>query len=368
MARVHRMDTKLLVSILLLVTAGFFIFLSASLGLLARDTAHFSSIAFKQIFFGLIPGVLALYGLSRFDYLFWRKSSFYVFVLAIILNLVIFIPGVGINTNGATRWLAIGAYSLQVSEILKIAVIMYFAAWLSGVGARVSEWKYGLLPLVIILAICAGLLLAQPDTDTFVVIAASLIAMFLVAGGKWRQVFLLVFVGLLGLSLIVSVRPYLRARVENFIHPSSESLGSGYQLQQSLIAIGSGGITGKGFGQSVQKFGFLPEPVGDSIFAVAAEEFGFVGSIALIALFVFFTIRAFKVAGVATTAFGGLLVVGIVSFMIAQSFINIAAMIGVVPLSGIPLIFVSQGGTALLLALAEAGIILNVSRHGRVVE
>jgi len=367
MVRIHKMDKKLLVSILLLVTAGFFIFLSASLGLLARDTAHFSSIAFKQIFFGLIPGIIALYTLSRFDYIFWRKSSFYLFIVAIVLNIIIFVPGIGISANGATRWLAIGTYSLQVSEILKIAVIMYFAAWLSSVRERVSEWRYGLLPLVIMLVISAGLLLAQPDTDTFVVIAAALVAMFLVAGGKWRHVFLLVIVGLIGLSVLVLTRPYLRARIDNFIDPSASSLGSGYQLQQSLIAIGSGGITGRGFGQSVQKFGFLPEPVGDSIFAVAAEEFGFIGSVALIALFVFFTIRSFKVASSVTNAFGGLLVVGIVSFMIAQSFINIAAMIGVLPLSGIPLLFVSQGGTALLLALAEAGIILNVSRHARVV-
>jgi cell division protein FtsW len=253
-----------------------------------------------------------------------------------------------------------------VSEILKIAVIMYFAAWLSGVREKITEWKYGMLPLVIILSICAGLLLAQPDTDTLVVIAAALIAMFLAAGGRWRQVVALLFVGLIGLSLVVATRPYLKARVENFLNPAASSLGSGYQLQQSLIAIGSGGITGKGFGQSVQKFGFLPEPVGDSIFAVAAEEFGFIGTVSLIILFVFFTLRSFKVALVATHAFGGLLVVGIVSFMIAQSFINIGAMMGVLPLSGIPLIFVSQGGTALLLALAEAGIVLNVSRYSKV--
>lgn len=368
MARIRPMDTKLLVSVLLLITAGFFIFLSASLGLLARDTAHASSIAFKQIFFGLIPGLIALYTLSRVDYLFWKKSSFYLFFIAIVMNLIVFIPGVGITANGATRWLALGDYSLQVSEILKIAVIMYFAAWLSSIRERVTEWRYGLLPLFVILGICAGLLLAQPDTDTLVVIAAALIAMFLAAGGKWKHVGALIFVGLIGLSALVATRPYLFARVENFIRPAESSLGSGYQLQQSLIAIGSGGITGKGFGQSVQKFGFLPEPVGDSIFAVAAEEFGFIGSILLITLFVFFTLRAFKVAGSATSTFGGLLVVGIVSFMIAQSFINIGAMTGILPLSGIPLIFVSQGGTALLLALAEAGIILSVSRHVRVVD
>ncbi len=366
MARLHRMDTKLLVSILLLITAGFFIFLSASLGLLARDTGHFSSIAFKQIFFGLIPGLIALYALSRVDHLFWRRWSFYLMMVAIVLNLIIFIPGVGITANGATRWLALGSFSLQVSEILKVAVIMYFAAWLSGVKDRVAEWRYGLAPLSILLGICAGLLLAQPDTDTLIVIGVSLLTMFLVAGGKWRHFFALVAVGLVVLSALIATRPYLLARVQNFINPSAESLSTGYQLQQSLIAIGSGGISGKGFGQSVQKFGFLPEPVGDSIFAVAAEEFGFIGSVILVGLFVFFVLRSFAVASHASTPFGTLLVVGIASFMIAQSFINIGAMIGILPLSGIPLIFVSQGGTALLFALAEAGILLSVSRTARV--
>jgi cell division protein FtsW len=360
------MDTRLLVSILLLVTAGFLIFLSASLGLLARDSAHFGSIAMKQLFLGLLPGLAALYLLSKVKYGFWKKASFYLFIVAIVLNVIIFIPGFGITANGATRWLDLYSFSFQVSEALKIASILYFAAWLSSARDKIGDWRFGLLPLVIMLAIVSGLLLAQPDTDTLVVIAVSLISMYFVAGGRWRDVLSLGLVGILALTFVVSQRPYLKARVMSFVSPSSQSLSSGYQLQQSLIAIGSGGIAGRGFGQSVQKFGFLPEPVGDSIFAVAAEEFGFVGSAALIALFVFFVMRSLRVAAGADTAFGGLVAVGIVSFIIAQSFVNIGSMLGVLPLSGIPLLFVSQGGTALLFALAEAGILLNISRYARI--
>ncbi|MDO8579432.1 MAG: FtsW/RodA/SpoVE family cell cycle protein [bacterium] len=361
-------DKKLLVSILLLVGAGFLIFLSASLGLLARDSAHFGSIAFKQIFFGLLPGLAALYLFSKFDYMKWRKLSFWLFVLAIFLNIVIFIPSIGFTHNGATRWLSIGSFSLQVSEVLKIAAIIYFAAWLSFVRENVKTWRRGFLPLSIILAITGALCLIQKDTDTLIVISVALVSMFIVAGGKWRHVALLALIGALAFALLIYERPYIRARIATFIDPGAQSLTTGWQIQQSLIAIGSGGFSGRGFGQSIQKFNYLPEPVGDSIFAVAAEEFGFLGSVALILLFVFFTLRGLKVARGANHPFGGFLSVGIVSYIITQSFVNIGAMVGVVPLSGIPLLFVSQGGTALLFVLAHAGILLNISRTAKMIK
>ena len=361
-------DKKLLVSILLLVGAGFLIFLSASLGLLARDSVHFGSIAFKQVFFGLLPGLVALYLFSKLDYMKWRKLSFWFFALAILLNIVIFIPGVGLSHGGATRWLSIGSFSLQVSEVLKIAAIIYFAAWLSLVRENVRTWKRGFLPLFIMLAITGALCLMQKDTDTLIVISASLVVMLVAAGGKWRHVALLALIGTLAFVLLVYQRPYIRARIATFIDPGAQSLTSGWQIQQSLIAIGSGGFFGRGFGQSIQKFNYLPEPVGDSIFAVAAEEFGFLGSTALVLLFVFFTLRVLKVARGANHLFGGLLSIGIVSYIIIQSFVNIGAMVGVVPLSGIPLLFVSQGGTALLFVLAESGILLNISRSAKMIK
>jgi cell division protein FtsW len=363
--RSQKIDRQLLTSVLLLVGAGFLIFLSASLGLLARDSAHFSSIAFKQIFFGLIPGLIALYAVSRIEYLYWRRISFWLMLGAIFLNLIIFIPGIGLTHGGATRWLIIGSVSFQVSEILKIASIIYLAAWLSMAKEKIEDIKQGLLPLIGMLVIVGGLCLAQPDTDTFIVIAASLVAMYLTAGGKWKHIGMLVILGILGLSILAFTRPYVMARIQTFFQPAAKGQTSGYQIQQSLIAIGSGGITGRGFGQSIQKFNYLPEPVGDSIFAVAAEEFGFLGSLVLLGLYVFFSMRALKIARAANHAFGGLLAVGIVTYIIVQSFINISAMVGVLPLSGIPLLFVSQGGTALFFVLAEAGILLNISRTAK---
>lgn len=365
MQRVKKMDAQLLVSIGLLVVAGFLIFLSASLGLLARDSVHFGSIAFKQIFFGLLPGLVALYLFSRIDYMRWRKASFWLFIFAVILNLAIFIPGVGIRHGGAVRWLLIGSFSFQTSEVLKIAAVMYFAAWLSFVREKASDFKKGFIPLVVMLAITGGLCLLQPDTDTFVVIASALVAMFVAAGGKWRYIASLAVVGVLGLAMLAFTRPYVMARIQTFIDPSKVSQASGYQIQQSLIAIGSGGVTGRGFGQSIQKFNYLPEPVGDSIFAVAAEEFGLIGALALIGLYVFFAMRTLKIALSAEHQFGTLLSIGITAFIVVQSFTNIGSMVGIMPLSGIPLLFVSQGGTALLFVLAEAGILLNISRTAR---
>ena len=364
--RKNKMDTPLLVSIILLIVAGFLIFMSASLGLLARDSVHFGSIAFKQIFFGLLPGVLALYIFSKIDYVKWRKLSFWLFIFSIFLNLIIFIPGLGLHHGGAVRWLLIGSFSFQTSEVLKIAAILYFAAWLSFVKDKVTDFKKGFVPLLVMLSITGVLCLLQPDTDTFIVIATSLVAMFIAAGGQWKYIGSLFLIGVGCLALLAFTRPYVMSRITTFLDSSATSQTSGYQIQQSLIAIGSGGVFGRGFGQSIQKFNYLPEPVGDSIFAVAAEEFGMVGAITLLGFYVFFALRSLRVAAGATHQFGTLLSVGIVTFIIAQSFTNIGAMVGVLPLSGIPLLFVSQGGTALLFVLAEVGILLNISRTARV--
>jgi cell division protein FtsW len=205
-------------------------------------------------------------------------------------------------------------------------------------------------------------LLLQPDTDNFMMIVFGGIAMYLAGGGKWKYIAILGLVGIVMAVGLYETRPYIRSRVHTFMHPEADSTGASYQLQQSLIAIGSGGLVGRGFGQSVQKFNFLPEPIGDSIFAVEAEEFGFVGSVVLLACFVFFATRGLKIASRTGETFGRLVVVGIVIMVVAQAFVNIGAMLGVIPLSGITLPFVSHGGTSLFITLVEVGIVLSISR------
>jgi len=359
----RKVDGVFLGIVLALVLLGVFIFSSALLGLLARDEVRFSAIAFNQIFFGVIGGLIALTITSKINYKIWRKYSFFILLTSIFLTLLVFIPGLGFEHGGAKRWISIGSFSLQPAEFLKLGIVIYLASWFSFMRTKVKNIRFGLLPLIGILALAAGLLLKQPDTGTFLVIFLASLAVFITAGGKWKHILSLGGLSLLGLSILAYFRPYIQDRIMTFLDPSRDPLGSAYQIQQSLIAVGSGEFFGRGFGQSIQKFNFLPEPVGDSIFAVAAEEFGFVGALIIISLFVAFAIRGLKIAKHAPDAFSRLLVTGIVILIASQSFINIASMLGIFPLTGLPLLFISQGGTAMLISLAATGVILNVSKY-----
>jgi cell division protein FtsW len=285
MATKARVDKPFLFSAVILMIVGFFIFSSASLGLLARSGANYSSVAFSQTVLGLFMGTVAMIVCSNLDFKIWKKAAFYLLIAAIIMCIVVLIPGIGFEYGGARRWLVIAGVSFQPVELLKLAFIVYFAAWSAGVKNEMQTFKYGFLPLLVLFAISAVLLLSQPDTDNLALIGVAGTVMFISAGGRWRYVSLLAVMAIVGLTVIAFSRPYVMQRIETFLSPHTNSQGSSYQIQQSLIAIGSGGIFGRGFGQSVQKFNFLPEPIGDSIFAVAAEEFGFVGAVSLIVLF-----------------------------------------------------------------------------------
>lgn len=356
-----KIDIPFLISIIILVVGGFLIFSSASLGLLSSQGAKYGSVSFNQTFFGLFLGLLACIITSQIDYKLYRKYSLWIFILSVIATLLVFVPHLGSAHGGANRWIYIGPLSFQTSELLKIGYIMYLAAWLS-LKDKAKTFKYGFLPFAVLSAVVCLVLLKQPDTDTFLITFFAGIAMFLTAGGKWRYIFIMAAVGVVGLGFVAIERPYVMSRIDTFINPGQNSLTSGYQIEQSLIAVGSGGMTGRGFGQSIQKFNFLPEPIGDSIFAVASEEFGFVGSVGIVLLFIFFSFRGLKIAGKVPDSYGRLMVTGIVIMIVSQAFVNIGAMVGVLPLSGIPLPFVSHGGTALFMTLAEVGIILNISK------
>ena len=356
-------DRSLLLITGVLVVFGFFIFTSASLGLLAREGARFSSVAFSQIFFGMTLGTLFLIITSKIRYRIWKPYALYIFIFSIITTLLVFVPTVGFELHGARRWIHILGFSIQPAEFLKLGFVLYAASYLSGVKDKIGDFKHGLIPFSLILGIPSIILLLQPDTGTVLVLASAGIAMYISVGGKARDLLILFLVATIAFSALIYQRPYLKDRLETFIRPGNDLQESGYQLNQSLIAIGSGGAFGRGFGQSVQKFNYLPEPIGDSIFAVAAEEFGFAGAFLLIMLFLSFAFRGLKIASRAPDYFGGLLVVGIVILITSQSFINIGSMLGVFPLTGLPLLFISHGGTAMLFALGSVGIVLNISKY-----
>lgn len=358
-----KVDKTFLISFLLLLISGFIVFISASLGIYANNQAKFTSIVFNQVFLGLISGLIACFIFSIVDYRIYRRFALYIFLASCLATAAVFIPSVGITHGGATRWIYFLGFSFQPLELLKLGYIIYLAAWFSGIKDKIKSLNWGYLPLMIVTAIVGLILLLQPDTDSFIILAITGQIIFLIGGGRWRYLFISVLLGIICLTSLIAMRPYLLNRVQTFINPAENALSSSYQIQQSLIAIGSGEVFGRGLGQSVQKFKFLPESIGDAIFPVAAEEFGFIGSVLIIILFLFFASRGLKVAKQAPDIFGGLLVAGIVILILIQSFLNIASMTGVIPLSGSPLIFFSQGGTALFFTLVSIGIILNVSRQ-----
>ncbi len=356
-------DKTLLFIVITLIVIGFFIFSSASLGLLAREGARFSSVAFSQLMFGLIGGSLAMFITSQIHYRFWRQFAIYIFILGCVLTLLVFVPGLGFSHGGATRWVDLGGFTFQPSEFLKIAYVIYMATLLSGLQKHIGSAWHGIIPFSAVTAIVGVIILLQPDTDTFMLMAISGFAMFMVAGARFRDMFFLVLAGLAILLVLALSKDYVMSRVMTFLDPTIDPQGQSWQVRQSLIAVGTGGVAGRGFGQSIQKFQYLPEPIGDSIFAVYAEEFGFIGGCLLILLFSFFTFRGYRIASHSPDLFGMLLVVGFITLIVTQAFLNIASMLALAPMMGLPLPFISHGGTALLATLAMVGIVLNVSRH-----
>ncbi len=349
--------------VIALVIIGVIMFTSASLGILAKNEAKFYSVIFAQFAFGLGGGLIALYLGFKIPYKFWRQYSLLIFIISIILTILVFIPNLGTLHGGARRWVNIFGVSFQPVEFLKIGFIMYFAAWLSWAKNRINDMRFSVLPLLILVGIITVILLKQPDTKSIILIIITALCMLFVSGVPWKYILGLLGISLIGCIILVSFKPYLMERVKTFVNPSQNSSGSSYQLQQSLIAIGSGGVFGRGLGQSIQKFNYLPEPQGDSIFAVLGEELGFIGTSAIILIYLAFALRGYKIAYRAPDSFSKLLVIGIITMITAQSFMNIASIIGVFPLTGVPLVFISHGGTALLLSLGMMGIVLNISRQ-----
>ncbi len=364
MRRALGIDKPFLLLIAILVVCGGLIFASAVFGLLARGGLDMSMVAFKQaLWIGI--GAVSLFAAARLNYKLWRRSAPYLFMAALLFTAAVFLPQVGFEHGGGRRWLSLFGFSVQPAEFLKIASIIMAAAYFSAIRSRIGDVRWGLGGLVCILAGPVVILVFQPDLGTLGVIVCAVLAIFIAAGAKFRYLLIVVLLSVLAVGVLSAFRPYVRDRVEVFLNPSQAPQAEGYQIRQSLIAIGSGGLIGRGFGQSVQKFTYLPEPMGDSIFAVAAEEFGFVGSVALVSAFLMLALRGFNIATRAPDLFGGLLAVGISTYLVAEAFINIASMIGLAPLTGIPLTFVSQGGSAMLASLGSAGILLSVSRHAK---
>ncbi len=359
-------DLPFFVLVMLLLAIGLVMLLSASFPSAYNDTDGANPLYYfsRQAVFAVM-GVAAMIFIGRINYQRFRALGKPLLYLSVILLALVLIPGVGITRNFATRWLGIPGTSLQFqpSEIAKVAVVIYFADSISKKKDQMRSFRYGIVPYALILMVLAGLVLPEPHLSGAILILGAGAAMMLVGGISWAWVGGAIGAAAGLLYLVLFVIGYNASRVTYWLNPWADPLGEGYQLSQSLIAIGSGGLLGVGLGKSQQKFMYLPEEHNDFIFAIVCEELGLIGAAIIMALFAALILRGFWIALHARDRFGSLLVVGIITLLGVQTFLNISVVTGLLPTTGISLPFFSYGGTALSIQLAEMGIVLSVSRQ-----
>ena len=356
-------DYFLLAIVFLLVVGGLAALTSASsdLGELKFGDSYYY--LKHQLVSGLLFGAIGFLGGYLIPYQKYKKLSFF-FLLANMLLLVLVFTPFGVRSGGATRWLSIGPATFQPAEFLKLTFIIYLAAWFANTKTnRAKDVTEGLLPFLVISGITAALLLAQPATSTVVILMAAGGVIYFLSGAEWKHMLGIMGICALGLAVIIVATPYRLSRVKGFLNKNSDSQGTNYHLNQALIALGSGGVFGMGFGQSTAKVSHLPEVIDDSIFAVVGQELGFVGAGALVALFGILVFRMFWLAKGIRDRFGRLMLIGFGTIIAFQSIVNIGAISGLLPLTGVPLPFVSYGGTALAVFLTIAGISANISKY-----
>jgi cell division protein FtsW len=318
-----------------------------------------------QLLYGLLPGCVAFAALSRIDYRTWRAYAMHLLAASVVLLLLVFVPGLGADWGTSHSWINVFGFSLQPAEIVKLTFLIYLAALLEGKGNEgVRDLSAGLVPFLSALGIIAVLIMLQPDLGSLMVIAAIAVTVYFVAGAPWKYLLGMGGAGFLALMLLIKSAPYRAARLMTFLHPELDPQGVGYHINQAFLAIGSGGLFGQGLGHSRQKYLYLPEVAGDSIFAVMAEEFGFVLMLAVLALILAFVLRGLRIAQEAPDAFGRYVATGIVAWIFFQTLFNVGSMVGIMPITGLPMPFVSYGGTAMMVLLAAMGVLASIARAG----
>jgi cell division protein FtsW len=321
-----------------------------------------------QFLYGVLPGTALFLLFSRINYRFWKKVALPLLLVSVGLLVLVFVPNIGYSFKGARRWINFKFFSFQPSEFLKLSLVIYLAAWFSRYEDRINFDLRSLLPFLLVFGFSAFLLLFQPDMGTLIVVALIAVSMYFFAGASLRHFAVLILILAVLVAASSFLAPYRFDRVKTFIHtlfaPQKADLrGSAYHINQALLGIGSGGIFGLGFGQSRQKINYLPEPVGDSIFAIIVEELGFVGAVVLLLLFLLLTLVLVNIARNAPSQFSRLVVLGITIWVTGQALINISAISGLIPLTGIPLPFISFGSSSLVAILASLGIVVNIARY-----
>jgi cell division protein FtsW len=352
----------LLVATAMLVIAGLLAVYSSSFAVgyhLYNDANFFIA---RQAVFALI-GVGVMVFFMRLDYNRLRALSVPMLVLALAGLLLVLIPGIGGARNGASRWLEFGPVSVQPSEWAKLAIIVYISAWLASRGQDINKFSLGFVPFVLLMSIVGGLIVAEPDMGTTIIVVLTASTLFFVAGAPLSHLSLLLAVGGLVSFLVIKEREYQMDRLMSYMDPGSDPQGNGFQILQLLIALGSGGFLGLGIGESRQAAFYVPGSHTDGVLAIVGEELGFIGLIAVLGLFVFFIYRALKVTTQAPDRFGTLVGVGIISWIGFQTLINLGGITRMIPLTGVPVPFLSYGGSSFVAVMAAVGVLLSISRY-----
>lgn len=356
----HKPDKGLIIFVFSLLILGLGILFSASIVISQENRGNSYYYFLHQLIYGGVVGTIAFVVFQKLDYKIWKKFALILLFISLILLGLVFVPNLGYGHAGAQRWLAIGFLSFQPSEFLKLAFVIYLAAFLSKKDIHFNT----LIPFLVIITVVGALMTLQSDAGTLGLIAIVGFIIYFMGGAKIYQLITVTVCYLGAFFALIKFFPHRMARFIVFLNPATDPQGIGYQINQALLAIGSGGLLGVGLGyHGQQKYNYLPEPMGDSIFAIAAEEIGFIGVMVLIFLFLALAFKGLRIAKKAPDNFSKLLAIGITSWLVFQAFINIAGITALIPLTGIPLPFVSYGGSALIISLAGAGILVNISRY-----
>jgi len=357
-------DYILLSIIIILLTVGIVMVYSSSyIWAEYKYSDQFYFLKRQLLFAG--AGIFAMYLFMKIPYSTWKRYANLILFICYLLLILVLIPGVGMIRGGAQSWIGVGAFSIQPSEFMKLGLIIFLSVYLSLHQKYIRSFIKGFFPALILVVSSFGLIMLQPDLGTGIVLITTCMIMIFVAGARLFHFFGLALIGLIGFTLLILSAPYRISRITSFLNPWEDPLGDGFQIIQSLYAIGPGGLMGVGFGKSLQKYFYLPEPQTDFIFSILGEELGFIGGTVLIGLFFCLFWRGIKVALEAPDLFGRFLALGIVSMLTLQAMINISVVIGLIPVTGITLPFLSYGGSSLTLTLASAGILLNISRYSK---
>lgn len=355
-------DKLLLIAVILICIFGIIMIYSASsIWAEYKYNDPFKFVKAQSIFF--IIGLLFIFILSKFNIDILYKKANLILLICFILLVLVLIPGIGTIRNGSRSWFGIGSLGIQPSEFAKIGLIIFVAKYLANNQKNVKDIKKGVLPILLVIGIFFALIMFEPDFGTAMVIVLTLIVMIFISGVKLSFFIKIGILGLLGIVGLIIVAPYRMERIISFLNPWVDPLGSGYQIIQSLYAIGPGGLLGQGFLNSHQKQFYLPEPQTDFIFSIISEEFGFLGILIVTSFIAFIFYRIIKIALKENNLFKKYLAFGLGFGIIIQSLLNIAVVIGLIPVTGVTLPFLSYGGSSLLISMISIGIILNISKR-----